>query len=98
MIGFIALAGIVVRNAILLIEFIEARRGEGRPVREAVIEAGAVRIRPILLTAVTAMVGAAFIMADPIFRGLAVSLFFGLISSTVLTMLVIPAVYVWRRG
>ena len=98
MIGFIALAGIVVRNAILLIEFVEARRGEGRPVREAVIEAGAVRIRPILLTAVTAMVGAAFIMADPIFRGLAVSLFFGLISSTVLTMLVIPAVYVWRRG
>jgi multidrug efflux pump subunit AcrB len=98
MIGFIALAGIVVRNSILLVEFVEARRVEGLPVREAAIEAGAVRFRPIFLTAVTAMVGAAFIMTDPIFRGLAVSLFFGLASSTLLTVLVVPAVYVWRRG
>jgi multidrug efflux pump subunit AcrB len=98
MIGFIALAGIVVRNSVLLIEFIEGRRAAGSPVREAVMEAGAVRFRPILLTAVTAMIGALFIIADPIFKGLATSLFFGLISSTLLTTLVIPALYIWRRG
>ena len=98
MIGFIALAGIVVRNSILLIEFIEERRERGEPVRRAVIEAGRIRFRPIFLTGVTAMVGAAFILTDPIFRGLAVSLLFGLLSSTILTVLVIPAVYVWMRG
>jgi multidrug efflux pump subunit AcrB len=98
MIGFIALAGIVVRNSVLLVEFVEARRAQGAAVREAVLEAGAVRFRPILLTAVTAMVGALFIMADPIFKGLAVSLFFGLISSTLLTTIAIPAIYVWRRA
>ena len=98
MIGFIALAGIVVRNSVLLIEFIEARRQAGTSVREAVIEAGAVRFRPILLTAVTAMIGALFIILDPIFKGLATSLFFGLISSTLLTTLAIPALYIWRRG
>lgn len=97
MIGFIALAGIVVRNSLLHVEFVEARRGEGMEAAPAALEAGAVRMRPILLTAATAMVGALFIMSDPIFRGLAVSLFFGLISSTVLTTLVVPAVYVWRR-
>ncbi|MBK1631606.1 multidrug transporter AcrB [Thiohalocapsa halophila] len=98
MIGFIALAGIVVRNSVLLIEFIEARRAAGASVRDAVIEAGAVRFRPILLTAVTAMIGALFIIVDPIFKGLATSLFFGLISSTLLTTLAIPALYIWRRG
>jgi multidrug efflux pump subunit AcrB len=98
MIGFIALAGIVVRNSILLVEFVEERRGHGTEVRDAALEAGAVRFRPILLTAVTAMIGALFIMADPIFKGLAVSLFFGLMSSTLLTTLAIPALYVWRRG
>ncbi|NBC48573.1 MAG: AcrB/AcrD/AcrF family protein, partial [Gammaproteobacteria bacterium] len=98
MIGFIALAGIVVRNSVLLIEFIEARRAAGAPVREAVLEAGAVRFRPILLTAVTAMIGALFIIVDPIFKGLATSLFFGLISSTLLTTLAIPALYIWRRA
>ena len=98
MIGFIALAGIVVRNSILLVEFTEARRGEGREADVAALEAGAVRMRPILLTAATAMVGALFIMSDPIFAGLAVSLFFGLISSTLLTVLAVPAVYVWRRA
>ncbi|MBK5969127.1 MULTISPECIES: efflux RND transporter permease subunit [Thiorhodovibrio] len=98
MIGFIALAGIVVRNSVLLIEFIESRRQAGARVREAVIEAGAVRFRPILLTAVTAMIGALFIILDPIFKGLATSLFFGLISSTLLTTLAIPALYIWRRG
>ncbi|MEA3643058.1 MAG: efflux RND transporter permease subunit [Lamprobacter sp.] len=70
----------------------------GGPVREAVIEAGAVRFRPILLTAVTSMIGALFIIVDPIFKGLATSLFFGLISSTLLTTLAIPALYIWRRG
>ncbi len=98
MIGFIALAGIVVRNSILLVEFIENRREGGQPVAQAAIEAGRIRFRPIFLTGVTAMVGAAFILADPIFRGLAVSLLFGLLSSTVLTVLVIPAAYVWLRG
>jgi multidrug efflux pump subunit AcrB len=97
MIGFIALAGIVVRNSVLLVEFIETRRAAGAGVRDAVMEAGAVRFRPILLTAVTAMIGALFIMSDPIFKGLAASLFFGLISSTLLTTLVIPALYIWRR-
>ena len=97
MIGFIALAGIVVRNSVLLIEFIEARRAAGAPVRDAVMEAGAVRFRPILLTAITAIIGALFIITDPIFKGLATSLVFGLISSTLLTTLVIPAVYIWRR-
>jgi len=97
MIGFIALAGIMVRNSVLLAEFVEARRAEGLPAGTAALEAGAVRFRPILLTAATAMVGALFIMADPIFKGLAVALFFGLISSTLLTALVVPALYVWRR-
>ncbi len=97
MIGFIALAGIVVRNSVLLVEFIEAQRAQGAAVRDALMEAGAVRFRPILLTAVTAMIGAVFIMSDPIFKGLAVSLFFGLVSSTPLTPLVIPAIYIWRR-
>jgi multidrug efflux pump subunit AcrB len=97
MIGFIALAGIIVRNSILLVDFIrQGRRGE-HTLRQVLIEAGAVRFKPILLTAIAAMIGAAFILADPIFQGLAISLLFGLASSTALTLLVIPAVYVVLR-
>jgi len=93
MIGFIALAGIIVRNSILLVDFIRHTPAEGRSMRAIALEAGAVRFRPILLTAAAAIIGAAFILADPIFQGLALSLMFGLISSTVLTVLAIPAVY-----
>jgi multidrug efflux pump subunit AcrB len=97
MIGFIALAGIIVRNSILLVDFIRHRAGEGRSLREVLLEAGAVRFKPILLTALAAMIGAATIMLDPIFQGLAISLLFGLASSTLLTVLVIPAIYVVLR-
>jgi multidrug efflux pump subunit AcrB len=93
MIGFIALAGIIVRNSILLVDFIRHSDRAGRSVRAVALEAGAVRFKPILLTAAAAMIGAAFILADPIFQGLAVSLLFGLMSSTALTVLVIPAIY-----
>jgi multidrug efflux pump subunit AcrB len=98
MIGFIALAGIIVRNSILLVDFIQARRAEGLPLRDSLLTAGATRFRPIFLTAVTAMVGAGFILLDPIFQGLAISLLFGLASSTLLTVLVIPAIYVLLLG
>jgi multidrug efflux pump subunit AcrB len=97
MIGFIALAGIIVRNSILLADFIRHGRAEGRPLRDSLLLAGAIRFRPIFLTAVAAMVGAAFILLDPIFQGLAISLLFGLASSTALTLLVIPAIYVMFR-
>ncbi|HXP74222.1 MAG TPA: efflux RND transporter permease subunit [Stellaceae bacterium] len=97
MIGFIALAGIIVRNSILLVDLIRRRRLEGAALREALLGAGAIRFKPIFLTAAAAMIGAAFIMADPIFQGLAISLVFGLASSTALTVLAIPAVYVWLR-
>jgi multidrug efflux pump subunit AcrB len=97
MIGVIALAGIIVRNSILLVDFIRRRRGEGEVLRAALLEAGAIRFKPIFLTAAAAMIGAAFIITDPIFQGLAISLVFGLASSTLLTVLVIPAVYVWLR-
>jgi multidrug efflux pump subunit AcrB len=97
MIGFIALAGIVVRNSILLVDFIRHLREKGMPLRAALIEAGAVRFKPIFLTAAAAIIGAAFILTDPIFQGLAISLVFGLASSTALTILVIPAIYVLLR-
>jgi multidrug efflux pump subunit AcrB len=97
MIGFIALAGIIVRNSILLVDFIRQRAGTGRSLREVLLEAGAVRFKPILLTALAAMIGAATILLDPIFQGLAISLLFGLASSTLLTVLVIPAIYVVLR-
>ena len=93
MIGFIALAGIIVRNSILLVDFIRHTPAQARSMRAIALEAGAVRFRPILLTAAAAIIGAAFILADPIFQGLALSLMFGLVSSTLLTVLVIPAVY-----
>jgi multidrug efflux pump subunit AcrB len=97
MIGFIALAGIIVRNSILLIDFIRHRRAEGAPLRQALLEAGSIRFKPILLTALAAMIGAAVILFDPIFQGLAISLLFGLASSTLLTVLVIPAIYIVLR-
>ncbi|MDA9431605.1 efflux RND transporter permease subunit [Bradyrhizobium sp. CCBAU 51627] len=98
MIGFIALAGIIVRNSILLVDFIRHSSGDGKPLREVVLEAGAVRFKPILLTALAAMIGAATILLDPIFQGLAISLLFGLASSTLLTVLVIPAIYIALRA
>ena len=97
MIGFIALAGIIVRNSILLVDFIRHKQGEGRPLREVLLEAGAIRFKPIVLTAAAAMIGASVILFDPIFQGLAISLLFGLASSTLLTVLVIPAIYVVLR-
>ncbi|MEX3006961.1 efflux RND transporter permease subunit [Hoeflea sp. TYP-13] len=97
MIGFIALAGIIVRNSILLVDFIEHRRADGAPLRQVLLEAGAIRFKPILLTALAAMIGAAVILFDPIFQGLAISLLFGLASSTLLTVLVIPAIYIVLR-
>ncbi|MDQ0466747.1 multidrug efflux pump subunit AcrB [Caulobacter ginsengisoli] len=97
MIGFIALAGIIVRNSILLVDFIRHSAGDGRPLRTVLLEAGAIRFKPILLTALAAMIGAAVILFDPIFQGLAISLLFGLASSTLLTVLVIPAIYVALR-
>ncbi|PYF10006.1 multidrug efflux pump subunit AcrB [Rhodobacter viridis] len=93
MIGFIALAGIIVRNSILLVDFIRHADRTGKTEIEILIEAGSIRFKPILLTAVAAMIGAAVILFDPIFQGLAISLLFGLLSSTLLTVLVIPAIY-----
>ncbi len=98
MIGFIALAGIIVRNSILLVDFIQEARRPERPMVEVLLEAGSIRFKPILLTALAAMIGAAVILSDPIFQGLAISLLFGLASSTALTVLVIPAIYVALRG
>ena len=97
MIGFIALAGIIVRNSILLVDFIRHGASEGKTLRDVLLKAGAVRFKPILLTALAAMIGAATILLDPIFQGLAISLLFGLASSTLLTVLVIPAIYVALR-
>ncbi len=93
MIGLIALAGIMVRNSILLIDFINLRLKDGVPLKEAVIEAGAVRTTPILLTAGTVVIGAVVILFDPIFQGLAISLMGGTIASTVLTLVIIPLIY-----
>jgi multidrug efflux pump subunit AcrB len=93
MIGMIALAGIIVRNSILLVDFIDVEVHAGRSLEDAVVRAGAIRARPIALTALAAMIGAFFILDDPIFNGLAVSLIFGIFVSTVLTLLVIPVLY-----
>ena len=93
MIGMIALAGIIVRNSILLVDFIRGEVERGVPLADAVVKAGAVRTRPIALTGLAAMAGAFFILDDPIFSGLAVSLIFGILVSTVLTLVVIPVVY-----
>ncbi len=93
MIGVIALAGIVVRNSIVLLEFILDKKHEGMPLKQALIEAGAIRTRPIVLTAAAAIFGAAVIVADPVWSGLALALIFGMLASTALTLIVIPLFY-----
>jgi multidrug efflux pump subunit AcrB len=93
MIGFIALAGIMVRNSVLLIDFVNIRLADGVSLRQAVVEAGAVRTRPILLTAGTVVIGAVVILFDPVFQGLAISLMGGAIASTALTLLIVPLIY-----
>ena len=93
MIGFMAGAGIVVRNSIILVDFIELRLAEGMPLEEAVIDAGAVRFRPMLLTAMAVVVGAAVILADPIFQGLAISLMAGEIASLLISRMAVPVLY-----
>jgi len=93
MIGFIALAGIMVRNAILLIDFIENGLKNGKSIEDSVIESGAIRTRPVFLTAVTVVVGAMFMLPDPIFAGLGVSLIMGALVSTILTLVLIPMAY-----
>jgi multidrug efflux pump subunit AcrB len=99
MIGMIALAGIIVRNSILLVDFIELQMKLGVPLRSAVMNSAAVRAQPIALTGMAAMIGAFFILDDPIFNGLAVSLIFGILVSTLLTLVVIPVLYfaLYRR-
>ena len=93
MIGFIAGAGIIVRNSIILVDFIEVRRKEGLGLRDAVIDAGAVRFRPMLLTAGAVVLGSSVILSDPIFQGLAISLMAGEVASTLLSRLAIPVLY-----
>ena len=93
MIGFMAGAGIVVRNSIILVDFIELRRSHGLPLAEAVVEAGAIRFRPMLLTALAVVVGASVILADPIFQGLAISLMFGEIASLLISRMAVPVLY-----
>jgi len=93
MIGFMAGAGIVVRNSIILVDFIELRLKQGLPLAEAVVEAGAVRFRPMLLTALAVVVGASVILADPIFQGLAISLMFGEIASLLVSRMAVPVMY-----
>lgn len=101
MIGFIAGAGIIVRNSIILVDFIEVRRNEGLTLRDAVIDAGAVRFRPMLLTAGAVVLGSSVILSDPIFQGLAISLMAGEVASTLLSRLAIPVLYFytdrWRN-
>jgi len=93
MIGFIAGAGIIVRNSIILVDFIKLRRAQGMPLEEAVVDAGAVRFRPMLLTAAAVVVGAGVILFDPIFQGLAISLMAGEVASTVLSRMAVPVLY-----
>jgi len=93
MIGFMAGAGIVVRNSIILVDFIELRLSHGRPLRDACIESGAVRFRPMMLTAFAVVVGGLVILSDPIFQGLAISLLFGAIASLLISPLAVPLIY-----
>jgi multidrug efflux pump subunit AcrB len=93
MIGFMAGAGIVVRNSIILVDFIEQRVAEGMPLAEAVVDAGAVRFRPMLLTALAVVVGASVILADPIFQGLAIALMAGEIASLLISRMAVPVLY-----
>ncbi len=99
MIGFIAGAGIIVRNSIILVDFIELRRSQGMSLEDAVVDAGAVRFRPMLLTAAAVVVGASVILFDPIFQGLAISLMAGEVASTVLSRMAVPVLYyISQRG
>ena len=99
MIGMIALAGIVVRNSLLLIDFILVYRKRGHDIRTAVLEAGAVRARPILLTALAVIAGTSIMITDPVFGGLGVSMAFGTLTSTILTLFIIPLIYyLWQRN
>jgi multidrug efflux pump subunit AcrB len=93
MIGMIALAGIIVRNSILLVDFIQLEQARGRALTDAVLEAGAVRFRPIALTAAAVVVGGAVMVLDPIFQGLAVALISGAVVATLLTMVLVPLLY-----
>lgn len=93
MIGFIAGAGIVVRNSIILVDFIELRRAQGMPLNEAVIDAGAVRFRPMMLTALAVVVAASVILFDPIFQALAISLMAGEVASLLLSRMAVPILY-----
>jgi multidrug efflux pump subunit AcrB len=101
MIGMIALAGIIVRNSILLVDFVDQQVAGGAALQEAVVSAASARAKPIVLTGLAAMLGAFFILDDPIFNGLAVSLIFGILVSTLLTLVVIPVLYyatLWKRA
>jgi multidrug efflux pump subunit AcrB len=100
MIGFIAGAGIIVRNSIILVDFIELKLRQGMPLPEAVVEAGAVRFRPMLLTAAAVVAGSLVILFDPIFQGLAISLMAGEVAATLLSRIAVPVVYylIARRG
>jgi len=93
MIGMIALGGIVIRNSLVLIEFIQDALKQGMPFKEAILQSGAIRMRPILLTAATTALGALPITFDPVFSGLAWALIFGLLASTVFTLLIVPVTY-----
>jgi multidrug efflux pump subunit AcrB len=93
MIGFIAGAGIIVRNSIILVDFIELRRREGMGLSEAVLDAGEVRFRPMLLTAAAVVVGSAVMLLDPIFQGLAVSMMAGEVAATLLSRAAVPVLY-----
>lgn len=93
MIGMIALAGIVVRNSLILVEFITLARERGASIKEALLSAGAVRMRPVLLTAGTTLLGNLIITLDPVFNGLALAIIFGIISSTLFSLFVVPMVY-----
>jgi multidrug efflux pump subunit AcrB len=93
MIGMIALAGIVVRNSLILVEFITQARARGLAIKEALLQAGAVRMRPVLLTAGTTMLGNLIITLDPVFSGLALAIIFGIVASTLFTLMVVPVVY-----
>ncbi|MGK5085589.1 efflux RND transporter permease subunit [Bdellovibrionota bacterium FG-1] len=98
MIGFIAGAGIIVRNSIILVDFIEHQLKEGMALKEAVISAGVLRFRPMLLTAAAVIVGSSVMLFDPIFQGLAISLMFGSIAATILSRLAVPVLYYWFTG
>jgi multidrug efflux pump subunit AcrB len=98
MIGFIAGAGIIVRNSIILVDFIEHQLKKGMLLKEAVISAGILRFRPMLLTAAAVVVGSAVMLADPIFQGLAVSLMFGEVAATLLSRFAVPVLYFWFVG